>query len=126
MFVYFSHHLTLPLLGQASDVYRSISLQGDSSTTRKYGGTGLGLSIVKRLVDAHGGRIVLQSIVNQGSTFKITLPVHQPEESTCCSADESKRGSIDMVRPSCSNKTAQRTQLVRIVTKRDTWTASCS
>ena len=75
-----------------------MSMQGDSSTTRKFGGTGLGLSIVKRLVTAHGGQITLKSDPSHGSTFKVTLPVHQPEESTCCSADDSKRGSFDMVR----------------------------
>ena len=54
---------------------------------------------MKRLVTAHGGKISLQSKVGQGSTFKVTLPIHQPDESTCCSADESKRGSIEIVRP---------------------------
>jgi len=38
------------------------------------GGTGLGLSIVKRCVDLHNGTIHLDSQVNQGTTFTITLP----------------------------------------------------
>jgi two-component system NtrC family sensor kinase len=43
-------------------------------------GTGLGLSIVKSIVDAHGGRIWLESVPQEGSTFIIMLPVFRPYE----------------------------------------------
>jgi signal transduction histidine kinase/CheY-like chemotaxis protein len=42
------------------------------------GGTGLGLSISKRFVEMHGGRIWLDSVLGQGSTFSFALPLTVP------------------------------------------------
>jgi len=47
-----------------------------NSSKRKNDGTGLGLSIVKRMVELHGGDIKIESEVNIGSTFTITIPLN--------------------------------------------------
>jgi signal transduction histidine kinase len=49
--------------------------QVEGPARRKYGGTGLGLSIVKKLSEMMGGRVQLQSAVNQGTTITIWLNV---------------------------------------------------
>ena len=48
----------------------------DKARSRELGGTGLGLAIVKHLVRAQGGEAGVESVLDQGSTFWFTLPMH--------------------------------------------------
>jgi signal transduction histidine kinase len=64
-----------------TDIFESFT-QADNKNNRKYGGTGLGLAIAKRLVDAQGGKIWINSIPDEGSSCQIVLsfPIaRQPE-----------------------------------------------
>lgn len=49
-------------------------VQIDSKLSRRYSGTGLGLSLVRRIVELHGGSIALESKLDRGSCFTVTLP----------------------------------------------------
>ncbi len=51
--------------------------QADASSTRQIEGTGIGLALTKELVSLMGGTIDVHSRINQGSEFKIVLPVSQ-------------------------------------------------
>ena len=71
-------------IGMPQDMLPSIFQmfrQLDSSNTRSYGGSGVGLYIVKKFVDLLSGKIEVQSVLGEGSTFTITLPLDVSETS---------------------------------------------
>ncbi|MCP2240684.1 sensor histidine kinase [Thermoanaerobacterium thermosaccharolyticum] len=49
----------------------------DKARSKETGGMGLGLSIAKLIVELHGGKIEVNSQLNKGSEFKITIPNYQ-------------------------------------------------
>jgi len=65
-------------IGMSSEVLKRAMRpfeQADSSTTRAYGGTGLGLPIANGLVEAHGGRLTIESREGEGTRVRILLPL---------------------------------------------------
>ena len=54
--------------------------RASSATEQHIPGVGLGLTIVKGIVEAHGGRIGLESEVGVGTTFRVELPLTAPTQ----------------------------------------------
>lgn len=53
--------------------------RADEGRSRRLGGTGLGLAIVKHIVNRHRGRLVVESVKGEGSTFTVILPAMAEE-----------------------------------------------
>lgn len=63
-----------------ASIFEPFQLADAAKLSRKYDRIGLSLSIAKRIVEMHGGDILVESTVNTGSTFTIHLPLEAPHD----------------------------------------------
>jgi two-component system, OmpR family, sensor histidine kinase SenX3 len=68
-------------------------VRGEEAQARQIRGSGLGLSLVRRIVEAHSGRISVTSTEGQGSTFVIALPGSATPSADLVSAEEETHGT---------------------------------
>ncbi|MGW7199648.1 response regulator, partial [Streptomyces chryseus] len=73
--------------------------QADGTTSRKYGGTGLGLSISREIAHLLGGAIQATSVLGEGSTFTLHLPVARFEEREPSVTDEDAQQPLAVSAP---------------------------
>ncbi|MDI1354179.1 MAG: ATP-binding protein [bacterium] len=78
-----------------STIFESFT-QSSSDTARRFGGTGLGLSIVKRLVELMNGTVAVQSKLDEGSVFTITLPLQKTSATAISSEMTSKVNTTEI------------------------------
>ena len=73
----------------------------DPFFTTRPSGTGLGLAIVDRIVDAHGGHLLIESRAGEGTTATVFLPVGSPSEPPprVWSQPQPRRGSGPNLKP---------------------------
>jgi CheY-like chemotaxis protein len=74
-------------------------VQVDSALNRQYEGTGLGLALVKQIVELHGGQVIAESEVGQGSRFTVALPYEITTSDAIASASISTTLSSLSVNP---------------------------
>ncbi len=74
-------------------------VQVDSALNRQYEGTGLGLALVKQIVELHGGQVMVDSEVGQGSSFTVALPYEMSQSNAIASAPTSTTAFSQDVNP---------------------------
>lgn len=87
--------------------------QAEGSENRSYEGSGLGLALVKELVELHGGKVTVESVYGEGTTFTLWLltgnthlPLQQVQESPCelnTSRASVELADLELVEPTIEN-----------------------
>jgi two-component system capsular synthesis sensor histidine kinase RcsC len=73
-------------------------VQGEASTSSRYGGTGLGLSICARLCELMGGHISVESVLGVGTAFSVSIPLAPPpDELREPAVEPARRGNVLVV-----------------------------
>ena len=93
-------------------------VQVDSGAARKFGGTGLGLAISKRIVEAMGGSLRVESVYEKGSTFSFEIPLERVElegEALSSPATDEPKSSA----PTVSNDDNERFASLRVLVAED-------
>lgn len=88
--------------------------QIDASLARRHEGTGLGLALTKRLAELHGGTVSVESQENQGSTFRVWLPLTEMRSSQQANTrgSDGKTSSASSLNPAHRRKDAKRILVV--------------
>ena len=96
--------------------------QLDSSLTRRHEGTGLGLALTKRLAELHGGTVSVESQENEGSIFRVWLPLTElrskKEETEEATPPEEAKSQAEISRP-LGQDTPQQTDSPRVLVVED-------
>jgi PAS domain S-box-containing protein len=71
-------------------------VQVDSALNRQYEGTGLGLALVKQIVELHGGQVMVESEVGQGSCFTVALPYEVSPSNTIFKPNPTTSSSMEI------------------------------
>jgi signal transduction histidine kinase len=93
--------------------------QADSSTSRRYGGTGLGLALSRKLAEALGGTVYIESSTKEGSNFIIEVADRAVAASKASSVSDSRpQGSIAGAKALVVDDSQDNRELLRLFLKR--------
>ncbi|OIQ26357.1 response regulator [uncultured Vibrio sp.] len=98
--------------------------QADSSITRKYGGTGLGLAITKHLVEFMDGTISVESKLNVGTSFKVSLPVNTKRKALNVVEDSRRSALTQAVNILVVEDTPTNQMVIKLILEREGYTVT--
>ncbi len=103
---------------QLQNIFKPFS-QADGSISRRFGGTGLGLAISRRIAEAMGGTLTVQSIYGKGSCFSVTLPMHADANTLWVQPNTQDIQSQPLLPPIAMGDAANATTRARILLAED-------